>query len=196
MTFYCLKHRFISWITISQDRGKFQPQQGEGRAVLWLNHLFGRNTREVQMPDQSLMTTDGARLFVRTIDGSKGDLPPLLALHGAAGVQTHEDSQAAFGFLAHERRVIVFDARGNGASEGRPPLTHERWVRDVEELRAGLGVESLVLAGHSYGGFIALQYALEYPQRVVALILQNTAACGIDLLNACRRAVAFSTQPV
>jgi len=68
-------------------------------------------------------------------------------------IGTHECSQAAFCFLAHEGHVIVFDARSNGASDGRPPLTHERWVRDVDELRAALGVETIVLAGHSYSGW-------------------------------------------
>jgi proline iminopeptidase len=99
------------------------------------------------------MTIEGARLFVRAMDGPEGDLPPLLALYGTPGDQTHECSQAAFCFLAHEGHVFVFDARGNGASDGRPSLTLERWVRDVDELRAALGVETIVLAGHSYSGW-------------------------------------------
>jgi proline iminopeptidase len=44
--------------------------------------------------------------------------------------------------------------------------------------RAWAGDEKFILAGGSYGGFLALNYALNYPNRLLALILRNTWACG------------------
>lgn len=41
-----------------------------------------------------------------------------------------------------------------------------------------MGVETFILAGYSYGGFLALSYALAFPGRLSSLILQNTWACG------------------
>jgi hypothetical protein len=151
--FYCLKQRFISWNHHIAGPRQIPAATGWAQRGSRVESPLQRQNREVQTADQSLMTIEGARLFVRAMDGPEGDLPPLLALYGAPGDQTHECSQAAFCFPAHEGHVIVFDARGNGASDGRPPLTHERWVRDVDELRAALGVETIVLAGHSYSGW-------------------------------------------
>jgi proline iminopeptidase len=72
--------------------------------------------------------------------------------------------------------VVVFDARGSGESEGRPPFTHAQWVADVDAIRQWTGVERFVLAGGSYGGFIAMEYAIRYPERLRALILRDTVA--------------------
>lgn len=43
-----------------------------------------------------------------------------------------------------------------------------------------MGDEKFILAGGSYGGFLALNYALNYPNRLLALILRNTWACGLQ----------------
>ncbi|KXH27578.1 hypothetical protein CSAL01_00745 [Colletotrichum salicis] len=75
--------------------------------------------------------------------------------------------------------VLVYDARGSGKSELKPPYTDERWVADVDELRAWVGVEKFILAGGSYGGSVALQYAIAHPDRLQALILRDTWACGL-----------------
>jgi proline iminopeptidase len=72
--------------------------------------------------------------------------------------------------------VVVFDARGSGVSEGQPPFSHEQWVADVDALREWAGAERFVMAGGSYGGFIAMEYAIRYPERLRALVLRDTSA--------------------
>jgi proline iminopeptidase len=104
------------------------------------------------------------------------DAPVLIAHHGAPGLGSRAEPRATFRPFADTHRVIVFDARGSGASDGRPPFTHEQWVADVDALRAWAGVETFVMAGGSYGGFISMEYAIRHPDRVRALVLRDTSA--------------------
>jgi proline iminopeptidase len=102
--------------------------------------------------------------------------PTLIAHHGAPGLGSRAEPRTTFSTLADAMRVIVYDARGSGASGLAPPFTHEQWVADLDALRAHVGVEQIVVAGGSYGGFIALEYTLAHPDRVRAVILRDTTA--------------------
>jgi proline iminopeptidase len=54
-------------------------------------------------------------------------------------------------------------------------VTHAQLADDAEGLRQHLGFGKVAVLGHSYGGFIALEYALRYPDSVSHLILLDTA---------------------
>src|SRR6218665_3280591 len=45
---------------------------------------------------------------------------------------------------------------------------------DIDALREWVGAEQIIMAGGSYGGFMALEYAIRYPERVLALVLRDT----------------------
>ncbi|WP_326557948.1 alpha/beta fold hydrolase [Micromonospora sp. NBC_01796] len=104
------------------------------------------------------------------------DAPVLIAHHGAPGLGSRSEPRATFSPFADTFRVIVFDARGSGVSEGNGPFSHEQWVADVDGLREWAGVERFVMAGGSYGGFISMEYAIRHPERVRALVLRDTSA--------------------
>jgi proline iminopeptidase len=104
------------------------------------------------------------------------DAPVLIAHHGGGGIGSLAEPKATFGPLADIMRVLVFDARGCGLSEGKPPFSHAQWAADVDGLRQWLGVDEVAVAGGSYGGFIAMEYAIAYPDRVRAMILRDTSA--------------------
>ena len=122
---------------------------------------------------------NGASLVVEAMGPE--DAPVLIAHHGGGGIGSLAEPKATFGPLADRFRVIVFDARGCGRSEGIPPYSHEQWAADVEDLREWIGAEQVVVAGGSYGGFIALEYAVRYPGRVSAIVLRDTSADGSNL---------------
>ena len=109
------------------------------------------------------------------------DGPVLIAHHGGGGIGSLEEPKRTFGPLNDEYRVVVFDARGCGRSEGKPPFSHAQWAADVDGLREWLGAEQVVVAGGSYGGFIALEYAVAYPDRVSAMVLRDTSADNTNL---------------
>ena len=107
-----------------------------------------------------------------------GDGPLLLALHGGLGLD-HRYLRPWLDPLAESARVAFFDLRGHGRSQGRETLAHAdhgTLCADTESLREQLGAEQVFVFGHSYGGFLALEYALRYPNRVAGLVLCATAA--------------------
>lgn len=126
-----------------------------------------------------IVEINGNKLNVE-VTGPEG-APVLIAHHGGGGIGSLAEPKATFGPLADRFRVIVFDARGCGISEGIPPFSHEQWAADVEGLRKWIGAEKIVITGGSYGGFIAMEYAVRYPDRVSAMILRDTSADGSNL---------------
>lgn len=99
--------------------------------------------------------------------------PPLVLLHGLGG--SHEDWEEQFEALGRVRRVIAPDLRGFGATPmGRHAPSIERMAADVRGLLAALGVERFALMGHSMGGAVALQVALEQPPAIERLVIANS----------------------
>jgi proline iminopeptidase len=134
---------------------------------------------------------NGNHLNVEVLGDGPGK-PTMIVHHGAPGLGSLAEPRASFGPFADIYRVVVFDARGSGASEGNEPFTHEQWAADVDGLREWLGVEQIVIAGGSYGGFIAMEYAIRYPERVAAVVLRDTAADNANQEIAPRNALASS----
>lgn len=116
---------------------------------------------------------NGNRLYYEQL--GEGNAPAILCFHGAPGLGDHREPRRAFGPLSDRYRVVVYDARGSGDSGVNPPFTHAQWVEDAEALRRHLGLGRVVIAGGSYGGYIAQEYALAYPENVLAMILRDTA---------------------
>ena len=120
------------------------------------------------------VTINGADLNVEVYGPQ--DAPVLIAHHGGGGIGSLAEPRQTFGPLSDIFRVIVYDARGCGMSEGVPPYSHTQWAADLDGLREWAGAEQIVVAGGSYGGIIAMEYALAYPGRVRAMILRDTLA--------------------
>lgn len=101
---------------------------------------------------------------------------PSLVMHGGLGLD-HTYLHPWLDPLADLLQLVYYDHRGNGRS-GRPPvetLNHEQLSKDADALRDRLGFARVAVLGHSYGGFISLEYALRYPERLSHLILIDTA---------------------
>ncbi len=115
---------------------------------------------------------NGVNLFYRTI----GSGPPLMLMHGGLGCD-HTYFLPWFEQMADQWTLILYDHRGNGRS--RPieweGVTHDTWAADADALRAHLGYETILLLGHSYGGFLGQEYAARYPERLDGLVLMCTA---------------------
>jgi proline iminopeptidase len=116
---------------------------------------------------------NGNRLAVEVL-GPEG-APVIITHHGAPGLGSRSEPKGSFGRLADEYRVIVFDARGSGVSEGNGTFSHEQWAADIDGLREWIGVDEIIMAGGSYGGFMSMEYAIRYPDRVRAIVLRDTS---------------------
>lgn len=118
----------------------------------------------------------GVRLVYDDSGEGAGQKTAIVTLHGGPGMSSRAGDWAAFQPLTDEYRLISYDQRGNGESEGGEPYSHAQFVDDLEALRTRLNLGRIVVLGGSYGGFLALEYALAYPQNLQAMILRDTAA--------------------
>jgi proline iminopeptidase len=119
-------------------------------------------TAGVSSGQEGRVDVDGARLFYRSL----GDGPDAIVVHFATGLSPRLDA------LARGRRLVYFDPRGRGASEcaGDCAATLSQGVKDLEALRAALGLRRMDLFGWSVYGLEVAAYALEHPDRVGRLV--------------------------
>ena len=111
-----------------------------------------------------------ASLFVEVI----GQGYPLLLMHGGPGADHW--TMLPFRRLADRFTLVFYDHRCNGRSTGAPveSMTWENLTADADALREKLGFERWAVLGHSFGGHVALEYALRYPDRLSHLVLLDT----------------------
>jgi pimeloyl-ACP methyl ester carboxylesterase len=120
-------------------------------------------------------SSDGVRLAAHT----RGSGPPLYVLHGGP-MNDHRTFGDYLDPIADYRTLHLLDQRGCGDSGDAPVAgyTLARLAQDIEDTRAGLGHDRIDLLGHSYGGLIALRYALHWPDRVETLVIVGAPARG------------------
>jgi len=105
------------------------------------------------------------------------DAEVIIALHGGRGIGDRKGELAAYKPLADIYRLIAYDQRGCGETSLTPPYTFQQLADDVEAFRVNLcGGRKIILEGGSFGGMIALTYAVKYRQNLSRLILRGTAA--------------------
>jgi len=122
-----------------------------------------------------LVHLNGTDLFYVEV----GEGLPCLVMHGGLGLD-HTSMHPWLDPLGELMHLIYYDHRGNGRS-GRPPsetITFEQLCADADALREHLGFGKVAVLGYSFGGFIALEYALRYPERLSHLILGGTSPGG------------------
>jgi pimeloyl-ACP methyl ester carboxylesterase len=99
---------------------------------------------------------------------------PLVLLHGWSADGLTYALQVP---LAYKYRLILPDLRGHGRSpKPRTSCNPAMLAADVNRLLEKLGIEKAIMGGGSFGGLVALQFILDYPQRVEALILSDTTS--------------------
>jgi proline-specific peptidase len=108
----------------------------------------------------------------------EGDGVPVLLLHGGPGLPS--DSLAPLAALARNGRpVVLYDQLGCGRSDRASDDTLwsiQLFVAELAAVRAALGLHELHLLGHSWGGMLALEYALTRPAGLRSLVLHSTFA--------------------
>lgn len=121
--------------------------------------------------------------------------PVVFLLHGGPGGD-HTGFRGTTSRLADTAQLVFVDHRGCGRSaQGNPAdYTLENNIDDLDALREHLGLDRITVLGSSYGGMVALGYALRYPRRVANLILVCTAASYRFLADA-RRILAERGTP-
>lgn len=116
--------------------------------------------REIDGPAGRLFVEDGGVVSAR---------PPVLFVHGLGG--TSGQWRAQLSHLRSTRRALALDLRGHGDSAPGQGYTIADYASDVAAAADALGLDRFVLAGHSLGASVAIEYAGHHPGRLAGLLL-------------------------
>ncbi|WP_460766052.1 alpha/beta fold hydrolase [Niabella terrae] len=128
-----------------------------------------------------LITGDGTSLYVE----KSGAGPLCIFVHGGPGAWSGSFEKLKGRNLEKGLTMVYYDQRGCGrsgkSSEGDYSL--ERMIDDIEALRKHHQADKIYLLSHSFGGILALNYTLKYPEHVQGLILANSTLNMHSSLN-------------
>jgi 3-oxoadipate enol-lactonase len=123
-----------------------------------------------QKPKTGFIDVGNAQIYYE----ERGAGDPVVMIHGGLLDRRMWDGQ--FAVFAEKHRVIRYDARGHGLSKaGDGTFSHHE---DLKRLLDALKIEKAAIMGLSMGGYIAIDFALAYPDRVAALILAAPGMTG------------------
>jgi proline iminopeptidase len=120
-----------------------------------------------------LVPIDDTSLWI--VERGPDDGLPLLVLHGGPGLDHHEFADYLDPLAERGIRLVLVDQRACGRSERPPPHTWtlERFAQDVTMLAEAMKLETYAVLGHSFGAFVALQQAVDYPGTASATIVSG-----------------------
>lgn len=133
------------------------------------------------------------RTWYRSVGAAApADRLPLLVLHGGPG-SPHDYLEPLEALAEGGRQVVFYDQLGCGRSDAPDDLslyTFGLFCAEIDAVRRALGLNRLHIFGHSWGGMLALEYALGGPQGLAGLVLADTAASAPDWAAEGRRLLA------
>ena len=122
---------------------------------------------------EGFVKTSNGQLYYQTM--GQGDA--VIVIHGGPGMDQGYllPGMAA---LAKKHHVVFYDQLGCGRSTAtvidESHITINSFVEDIETLRQALKFEKVTIVGHSWGGMLAMYYAVKYPKNIKKLVLMNT----------------------
>ena len=145
-------------------------------AVVGLSPRSGGGGRPQGRHYTEAASARGGAIPVNLHHSITGDGPLTVVLtHGLAAGEATWSAQVPA--LAARHRVLTWDLRGHGRSGAAPePCTIADLAADLRSVLDSAGVERAVVLGHSAGGVVAMQFALDHPQRTAGLVLVGTAS--------------------
>jgi CubicO group peptidase (beta-lactamase class C family)/pimeloyl-ACP methyl ester carboxylesterase len=118
---------------------------------------------------------DGVRVWYKV--AGPNDAPVIAYLHGGPGYNAYAFEMSAGRLLEEKFRVLYIDQRGAGRSGFDASVDAygmQKTIEDIDRLRDAVGVESLALVAHSFGGVVAAEYAHRFPEHVKGVVLMDT----------------------
>lgn len=155
-------------------------------AGIWAWTLHRAHLRETRAeaafpPEGQFVTVDGHRVHGVVMGPAAGEAPDIVLIHGASG-NTRDMTFSLAPRLAGEYRVIVLDRPGLGYTDriNGTGATITQQAALLQKAAQRLGADRPVVLGHSYGGAVALAWAVTRPDHVSALIDLSGAAMPWD----------------
>ncbi len=105
---------------------------------------------------------------------SEGEGIPLVFIHGWAGDHTRWKNQIEF--FSNHFPVLIYDLEGHGKSDPAENYSMTHHAMTLSHLLERLGLSQIYLVGHSMGGMVAQQFAIDFPDRIQKLVLISTTS--------------------
>ena len=118
------------------------------------------------------------RLWVRSV----GAGPALVIVNGGPGASHHAVARLE-SLASPSLRVVLYDQRGMGGSTAPADGSAydlDHYVADLDAVREGLGLATIHVLGHSFGGLVAMAYAASHPDRLASLTIISSSAPSWD----------------
>lgn len=162
-------------------------------SILFIIQACGETESQTKVQiEEEIKSINGTELFVKRM----GDGEPIIIVHGGP-VLEHGYLVPYFKPLAENYELIYYDQRLSGRSSAEVDssgITLANFVEDIEELRKEVGAEKIHLMAHSWGGLLAMKYAIKYPSHLNSLILLNSMPASTQLWQEESRMVANRTS--
>lgn len=141
------------------------------------------------MTRSDFVNIDGRRIWYAIVNGGDEAATPLLTLHGGPG-GAHYCLEPLAGLAETGRSVIFYDQLGCGRSDrpDDPSLwTVDYFLHEIDEVREQLDLEQVHVLGLSWGGMLALEYAVRQPAGLRSIIVASAAASIPKWVDACNQ---------
>lgn len=140
--------------------------------TLWKARAHEVRAEASHPPEGRILVIDGRRVHAVVMGPDRADAPDLVLIHGLSG-NVRDFTYSLAPALATRYRMIIFDRPGLGHSEriNRTGATITQQADLLSKAARQLGAERPIVLGHSYGGAVALAWAVHRPENLSALVL-------------------------
>ena len=122
------------------------------------------------IPKESKINLKNANIYFKTMGAGE----PIIVVHGGPGLDSSY-MEPQIERLSDKYNVVFYDQRGSGkslpAEISAQHVNIKTFVEDIEALRKELGFDTFTILGHSWGGRLAMEYAIAYPENLNKIIL-------------------------
>jgi proline iminopeptidase len=135
-------------------------------------------------------TSDNVKLYVRVAGKGK----PCLFVHGGPGSTSYYyEAMPGAPIIEQKLQMIYYDQRGAGRSDSAANRNYslKRMLQDMDELRQHLKISKWSVMGHSFGGILMTNYALQYAKQVTALLYIH---CTLNMQASMQSHVDFGKE--
>lgn len=139
---------------------------------LFIFIIFGCDVQKEIQYEEGKISVNDIEIYYRAL----GEGEPIIVLHAGPGLG-HNYLLPHLNNLSENYQLIFYDQRGSGLSEANidsESITVNEFVKDIDLIRTHFGFEKIHIMGHSWGGYLAMKYAIINPNNVRSLLLVSS----------------------
>lgn len=162
--------------------------KGRLTLIFCLLYFSCTDNRSDVYKEEGLKEINGTQLYYKIL----GQGEPILVIHGGPGLN-HKYLLPHLKDLSDRYQMIFYDQRACGNSSldvDTASIFLDNFTRDINEIRKVFETGKINLMAHSWGGLLALQYVIKYPEYVKSLILINSVGASSALNTEANRILA------